>query len=169
MYVYFNNAADIATTCSYACSCFKASIIVARNGALPELLGESLQRIRYRLDWLRELDQAYTDAVKIAESNATIKAQVASSFLSTAIPRQVMRECRALNFEAFPRVLEPPLKNFFSAAATVPCELANRSGRKLQTRAQDHCRLSAERVWMAPYKDIASVFASFVSLPLSMV
>ena len=122
-----------------------------------------MDRIKCRLDWLRGLDNAYAEAVKRGETNNTIKTQATNSFLAAAIPRQVLRECRSTDFTSFPRVLERPVMSFFSAAATVPCELANRSGRRVQNRAADHCRLSAERAWMAPYKDFTPFFASFVS------
>ena len=50
------------------------------------------------------------------------------------------------------RVLHDAIKHLFRMTSTVKIEFANRATRQQEDRNQDHCRLTAQRIQVAPYK-----------------
>lgn len=111
-----------------------------------------MARTSYRLKFLAGLDGAHKAAAEHKEL-PHVKDQLASTFLQLPIPNQILSEGRDRNFTELGPDVDLALESFFSLTTTVPCELANRQGRQNQERAQDNCRMSAERVMLVPYKD----------------
>ena len=69
-----------------------------------------------------------------------------------AIPTKVMGDLRNNNFLMVDGVLHDAIKHLFAMTSTVKIEFANRATRQQEDRNQDSCRLSAQRIQIAPYK-----------------
>ena len=103
-----------------------------------------------RLEWLKELDAAHTAAKE--QTIPEIKQPCNESFLRCAIPTKVMSDLRNNNFLMVDGVLHDAIKHLFAMTSTVKIEFANRATRQQEDRNQDSCRLSAQRIQIAPYK-----------------
>ena len=103
--------------------------------------------------WLKRLDIVVRDAVAESAHNPTVKTQLDKNFTQAPIPKQAMEMLRNEGFNNVPPDLEVGVRTIFGLPGTLPCELANKATRKMQDRAQEHGRVSGERIFAAPYKD----------------
>ena len=110
-----------------------------------------------RLGWLKELDAAHSAAKE--QTIPEITQQCSDSFLNCAIPTKVMNDLRKDDFAQVNGILHDAIKHFFAMNSTVNIEFANRATRQQEDRNQDNCRLTAQRIQIAPYKQ--KVMAQF--------
>ena len=99
---------------------------------------------------MKELDDAHTAAKE--QTILEIEQQCSDSFLGCAIPTKVMDDLRNEGFKGVNRVLHDAITHLFRMTSTVKIEFANRATRQQEDRNQDHCRLTAQRIQVAPYK-----------------
>ena len=111
-----------------------------------------VSRLAYRSAFFKTLDNAFEEA-KRHDALPHVKAQLESTFVSLPIPQQILKDLKDNDYRSLSEEIKNAALSFFSLTTTLPCGLANRQGRQCQDRAQDNCRVSAERVMLTPYKD----------------
>jgi len=87
------------------------------------------------------------------QPSLSLSLQVTTSFLNNPIPDQTMTSLRDSGFSVVPVEIEDAIVSLFGLGATVACEQANRASRNGAERESDHCKLSAERIMLLPYRN----------------
>ena len=109
-------------------------------------------RIQFRMNFLRELSEAYA-AASAHSALPHVAKQLERSFVGLEIPQQILQSAKDSGYTSIGQDVDEAASAFFSFTTTLPCELANRQTRQNQERGQDNCKVGAERVMLIPYKD----------------
>ena len=99
-----------------------------------------------RLRWLRELNDIRKKALDQAAPNPTVLSQMIDNFLFSPTSEKTFELLAARNYDDLCVELADAIATMFGFGGTLACELSNKSTRKQQRRAQEHCKVAGERM-----------------------